>query len=80
LKRFIKNLFSNMPIIYITLTPTLSVCNECSSKLVGELESAPTPENAKNAINLLKAHFMEEENIFFPQIMGLEPELGEEGD
>jgi len=45
-----------------------------------ELETSPTAENARNAINLLKAHFMEEENIFFPQVMGLEPELGEEGD
>lgn len=41
LKRFIKNLFSSMPIIYITLTPTLSVCNECNSKLVGEVERCP---------------------------------------
>jgi len=41
LKRFIKNLFSSMPIIYITLTPTLSVCNKCNSKLVGEVERCP---------------------------------------
>ena len=40
-KRFIKRLFESSPIIYITLTPTLSVCNECKSKVVGERTTCP---------------------------------------
>ncbi|NPB06645.1 MAG: ribonucleoside-triphosphate reductase [Aquificae bacterium] len=36
LKSFIKRLFSSRPIIYVTLTPTLSVCNACGARVVGE--------------------------------------------
>lgn len=39
LSRFIKNLFTGMPIIYITLTPTLTHCNSCNGKMVGERET-----------------------------------------
>jgi ribonucleoside-triphosphate reductase len=39
--RFVKNLFSSKPIIYITLTPTLSVCNSCGMKVVGERHRCP---------------------------------------
>ena len=39
LARFIKNLFRSIPIIYITLTPTLSYCNSCGGKIVGERET-----------------------------------------
>lgn len=39
LKDFIKRVFSSMPIIYITLTPTLSICNYCGEKIVGEKEN-----------------------------------------
>ncbi len=39
IKNFIKNLFENMTIIYITITPTLSVCNECGAKITGEKEN-----------------------------------------
>ncbi|NPA32065.1 MAG: ribonucleoside-triphosphate reductase [Aquificae bacterium] len=42
LSRFVKRVFSSMPIIYITLTPTLSVCNECGQKSVGEHETCPS--------------------------------------
>ncbi|GAB6065733.1 ribonucleoside triphosphate reductase [Aquifex pyrophilus] len=38
LKSFIKRVFESLPVIYITLTPTLSVCNECGGKVVGEKE------------------------------------------
>ncbi|NPA41836.1 MAG: ribonucleoside-triphosphate reductase [Aquificae bacterium] len=38
---FIKRLFENMPIIYITLTPTTSVCNNCEAKMVGEKLRCP---------------------------------------
>ncbi|WP_448588586.1 anaerobic ribonucleoside-triphosphate reductase [Thermocrinis sp.] len=41
LSKFIKSLFSNKPIIYITLTPTLSVCNSCGMKIVGERYRCP---------------------------------------
>jgi len=44
-----------------------------------ELEEDPTPRSAKRAISVLRSHFMEEENIFFPQILGLEPITGGEG-
>ncbi len=35
-RNFIKRIFENLPIIYITLTPTMSICNACSAKIVGE--------------------------------------------
>ena len=41
LKNFLRNLFEGTTIVYITLTPTLSVCNECDSKVVGERFSCP---------------------------------------
>jgi len=41
LKEFIKRLFSRLPIIYITITPTLSVCNSCNAKVVGERHTCP---------------------------------------
>ncbi len=41
LAKFVKNLFSSKPIIYITLTPTLSVCNSCGAKIVGERYKCP---------------------------------------
>ena len=38
---FIRRLFEKLPIIYITLTPTLSVCNSCEAKVVGERHECP---------------------------------------
>jgi anaerobic ribonucleoside-triphosphate reductase len=41
LARFIKNLFSKKTIIYITITPTLTICNNCGRKIVGERYLCP---------------------------------------
>ncbi|MDQ7038584.1 MAG: anaerobic ribonucleoside-triphosphate reductase [Aquificota bacterium] len=41
LRNFIRKTFENLPIIYMTLTPTLSVCNTCSKKTVGEHFTCP---------------------------------------
>ena len=38
IKNFIINLFGRMPIIYITITPTLTICNDCGAKVIGEKE------------------------------------------
>ncbi len=38
---FIRRLFESLPVIYITLTPTMSVCNSCETKIVGERFSCP---------------------------------------
>ena len=40
-KEFIRRLFERLPIIYITLTPTMSVCNSCEAKVVGERHTCP---------------------------------------
>jgi len=40
-KHFIRSLFERLPIIYITLTPTLTVCNDCEAKIVGEKDRCP---------------------------------------
>jgi len=42
LRDFVRRIFERMPIIYITLTPTLSVCNSCEDKIVGEWLTCPT--------------------------------------
>ena len=34
--RLIKNIVQNFPIYYFTLTPVLTVCNECGEKMVGK--------------------------------------------
>ncbi len=41
LKSFVKRIFENLPIIYITLTPTLTLCNSCGTKIVGERFTCP---------------------------------------
>ena len=41
-KKLIKSLFENYPVKYITLTPTLSRCNSCGIKVVGERLRCPT--------------------------------------
>jgi len=41
-KRLIKSMFSNYPVKYITLTPTLTVCNDCKRKFVGEHIKCPS--------------------------------------
>ncbi len=38
---FVRRIFERLPIIYITLTPTMSVCNSCSAKVVGEYTECP---------------------------------------
>ncbi|MGC8647123.1 MAG: anaerobic ribonucleoside-triphosphate reductase [Thermoplasmata archaeon] len=35
-KKLMKSIFSNYPVKYMTLTPTLTICNNCKSKFVGE--------------------------------------------
>ncbi|MCI4438465.1 ribonucleoside-triphosphate reductase [archaeon] len=35
-KRMVRSIFSNYPVKYMTLTPTLTVCNDCKHKFVGE--------------------------------------------
>jgi len=41
-KRLIKSMFSNYTVKYITLTPTLTVCNDCKRKFVGEHIKCPS--------------------------------------
>ena len=41
LRDFIKRTFENLTLIYITLTPTLTLCNNCSRKTVGEHFTCP---------------------------------------
>ncbi|HIQ31809.1 MAG TPA: ribonucleoside-triphosphate reductase [Aquifex aeolicus] len=38
---FIKKVFSDLPVIYITLTPTLSLCDSCGAKMHGERFRCP---------------------------------------
>ncbi len=35
-KKLIRSIFYNYPVKYMTITPTLTVCNNCKSKFVGE--------------------------------------------
>ena len=35
-------MFFNYPVKYITLTPTLTVCNDCKRKFVGEHNKCPS--------------------------------------
>jgi len=35
-KKLIRSIFENYPVKYVTLTPTLSRCNSCGFKVVGE--------------------------------------------
>ena len=41
LREFIKRIFENLHLIYMTLTPTMSICNSCEAKVVGEKFSCP---------------------------------------
>jgi len=41
-KRLIRSIFENYPIKYVTLTPTLSRCNSCGFKVVGERLRCPS--------------------------------------
>jgi len=40
-KKMVKAMFSNYPVKYITLTPTLTICNKCKHKFVGENLTCP---------------------------------------
>lgn len=40
-KKLIKSVFSNYPVKYMTLTPTLTLCKACGEKLVGEHLNCP---------------------------------------
>jgi len=40
-KRLIRSIFENYPVKYVTLTPTLSRCNSCGFKVVGEKLRCP---------------------------------------
>ncbi len=40
-REFIRRIFSSMPIIYITITPTLTICGDCSYRMTGEYYSCP---------------------------------------
>ncbi len=40
-KRLVRSIFSNYPVKYITLTPTLTMCNNCGGKFVGEKLKCP---------------------------------------
>jgi hemerythrin len=42
-----------------------------------ELKDHPSAERALRLIDLLKVHFSEEETLYFPTILGYEPEIGE---
>lgn len=42
-----------------------------------ELRENPSVKEALRLIGLLKAHFSEEETLYFPVILGYEPEIGE---
>ena len=42
LRSFIGRTFRRLPIIYITITPTLTLCNDCLSRTVGEHYTCPT--------------------------------------
>ena len=41
LREFVRRIFENLPVIYITLTPTLSICNSCEARIVGERLTCP---------------------------------------
>ena len=38
---FVKSLFNNFPLRYISLTPILSICQACGSKSVGKITTCP---------------------------------------
>jgi ribonucleoside-triphosphate reductase len=38
---FVRRVFSSLPIIYITLTPTLTLCGDCSGRITGEHYTCP---------------------------------------
>ncbi len=40
-REFIRRIFESLPIIYVSLTPTMSVCNSCNAKVVGERYTCP---------------------------------------
>ncbi len=41
-KRLVRSMFFNYPVKYITLTPTLTVCNDCKRRFVGEHIKCPS--------------------------------------
>ncbi|MDW8035920.1 MAG: anaerobic ribonucleoside-triphosphate reductase [Candidatus Korarchaeum sp.] len=41
-KKLVRRIFSNYPVKYMTITPTLTLCNSCGSKLVGERLRCPS--------------------------------------
>ena len=57
----------------------LEFAHERVREALEELKESPGIESARRAIGILKSHFMEEENIYFPEILGQEPSLGGEG-
>ena len=57
----------------------LEFAHEQVREALEELKDSPSVERARRAIAVLKSHFMEEENIYFPELLGQEPSLGGEG-
>lgn len=39
--KFIKSMFNNFPLRYVTLTPMLSICQDCGSKTIGKKVECP---------------------------------------
>lgn len=49
-KRLIRSMFFNYPVKYATLTPTLTVCNDCKRKFVGEYLTCPSCKSQNTVI------------------------------
>lgn len=40
-RELVRKIFNNYPVKYMTITPTLTICNECGEKFVGEYVKCP---------------------------------------
>ncbi|MBO3763431.1 MAG: ribonucleoside-triphosphate reductase, partial [Candidatus Brockarchaeota archaeon] len=49
-KKLVRSIFSNYPVKYMTLTPTLTVCNDCKHKFVGEHLVCPNCKSENTTI------------------------------
>lgn len=49
-KKLVYSIFSNYPVKYMTLTPTLTVCNDCKHKFVGEHLICPNCKSENTTI------------------------------